>query len=70
GSRREELQKFTMLGATPAALYLQQLKLMSTANKEAGNRNVVGSSRSVIRKISSEGNVKLRRDDDLEKSLR
>ncbi|CAF2056294.1 unnamed protein product, partial [Rotaria magnacalcarata] len=69
GSRREELQKFTMLGATPAALYLQQLKLMSTANKEAGNRNVVGSSRSVIRKISSEGNVKLRRDDDLEKSL-
>ncbi|CAF4908127.1 unnamed protein product, partial [Rotaria magnacalcarata] len=40
GSRREELQKFTMLGATPAALYLQQLKLMSTANKEAGNRNV------------------------------
>ncbi|CAF1029304.1 unnamed protein product [Rotaria sordida] len=70
GSRREELQQFTMLGATPGALHLQQLKSMSTANKEAGNRNVAGSSRSVIRKISSEANVKLRRDDDLDKSLR
>ncbi|CAF4591723.1 unnamed protein product [Rotaria sp. Silwood2] len=70
GSRREELQKFTGLGVTPGALHLQQLKSMSVANKEAGNRNVVGSSRSVIRKISSEANVKLRRDDDLDKSLR
>ncbi|CAF1327049.1 unnamed protein product [Rotaria sp. Silwood1] len=70
GSRRKELQQFTMLGATPGALYLQQLKSMSVANKEAGNRNVVGSSRSVIRKIASEANVRLRRDDDLDKSLR
>ncbi|CAF3851389.1 unnamed protein product, partial [Rotaria magnacalcarata] len=70
GSRREELQQFTSLGATPGALYLQQLKSISTANKEAGNRNAVGSSRSVLRKISSEANSKLRRDDDLDKSLR
>ena len=52
------------------ALHLQQLKSISAANKEAGNRNVVGSSRSVIRKVSGEANVKLRRDDDLDKSLR
>ncbi|CAF3324538.1 unnamed protein product, partial [Rotaria sp. Silwood2] len=70
GSRREELQQFPMLGATPGAVHLQQLKLLSVDNKEAGNRNVVGSSRSVIRKISSEANVKLHRDDDLDKSLR
>ena len=70
GSRREELQQFTMIGATPGALHLQKLKSMSAANKEAGNRNAVGSSRSVIRKISSEANVKLRRDDDLGRSLR
>ncbi|CAM4951852.1 unnamed protein product [Rotaria socialis] len=70
GSRREELQQFTSLGATPGALYLQQLKSISTANKEAGNRNAVVSSRSVLRKISSEANSKLRRDDDLDKSLR
>ncbi|CAF5170980.1 unnamed protein product, partial [Rotaria sp. Silwood1] len=38
GSRRKELQQFTMLGVTPGALHLQQLKLMSEANKEAGNR--------------------------------
>ena len=66
GSRREELQQLTMI----SALHLQQLKSTSAANKEAGNRNVVGSSRSVIRKISSEANVKLRRDDDLDRSLR
>ena len=59
-----------MLGATPDALHLQQLKSISAANKEAGNRNAVGSSRSVIRKISSEANVKLLRDNDLDKSLR
>ena len=70
GSRREELKQFTMLGATPGALHLQQLKSISTANKEAGNINAVGSSRLVIRKISSEANVKLRRDNDLDKSLR
>ncbi|CAF4931990.1 unnamed protein product, partial [Rotaria magnacalcarata] len=33
GSRREELQQFTTLGATPGVLYLQQLKSISTANK-------------------------------------
>ncbi|CAF4854155.1 unnamed protein product, partial [Rotaria magnacalcarata] len=70
GSRREELQQFTTLGATPGVLYLQQLKSISTANKKAGNRNAVGSNRSVLRKISSEANSKLRRDDDLDKSLR
>ena len=70
GTRREELQQLTSLGATPASLRLQQLKSMSTANKEAGNRNNVGSSPSVIRKIASEGNVKYRRDADLDKSLR
>jgi hypothetical protein len=69
GSRREELQRFTTLGATPGALYIQQLKSMSDANKEAGNRNNVGSSPSVMRKISSEGNIKYRRDSDVEKSL-
>lgn len=69
-SRREELQKFTILGATPGAVHLQQLKSMSSANKEAGNRNSVGSSPAVIRKISSEANLKLRRDHDLDKSLR
>lgn len=68
--RREKLQQFTDLGTTPASLHLQQLKSMSTANKDAGNRNCVGSSPSVIRKISSEGNVKLRRDADLDESLR
>jgi hypothetical protein len=68
-TRREQLQQFTNLGATPGSLHLQQLKSMSTANKEAGNRNNVGSSPSVIRKISSESNVKLRRDVDLDKSL-
>ena len=55
---------------TIGALHLQQLKSISATNKEAGNRNVVGSSRSVIRKVSGEANVKLRRDDDLDKSLR
>ena len=69
GSRREELQQFTTLGAAPGALRLQQLKSLSDANKEAGNRNSVGSSPSVIRKISSEGNIKYRRDPDVEKSL-
>jgi hypothetical protein len=68
--RREQLQQFTNLGATPGSLQLQQLKTMSTANKEAGNRNNVGSSPSVIRKISNEGNVKLRRDTDLDKSFK
>ncbi|CAF4310858.1 unnamed protein product, partial [Rotaria magnacalcarata] len=34
GSRREELQQFTTLGATPGVLYLQQLKSISTANKK------------------------------------
>jgi hypothetical protein len=68
--RREQLQQFTNLGATPGSLHLQQLKSMSTANKEAGNRNNVGSSPSVIRKISSEGNAKLQRATDLDKSLR
>ena len=43
---------------------------MSTANKEAGNRNNVGSSPSVIRKISNEGNVKHRNDTDSDQSLR
>ena len=69
-SRREELQQFTTLGATPGALHLQQLKSMSADNKKAGNRNGVGLTSSVIRKISSEGNTKLRRDDDIDKSLR
>jgi hypothetical protein len=68
-TRREQLQQFTNLGATPNSLRLQQLTSMSTANKEAGNRNSVGSSPSVIRKISSEGNVKYRRDADLDRSL-
>jgi hypothetical protein len=68
-SRREELQQYTALGSTPGALRLQQLKLLSPANKEAGNRNAVGSSPSVIRKISSEANVKLRRDTNLDESL-
>ena len=70
GSRREELQQFTALGTTPGALHLQQLKSMSADNKKAGNRNGVGLTSSVIRKISSEGNTKLRRDDDIDKSLR
>ncbi|CAF3595458.1 unnamed protein product [Rotaria sp. Silwood1] len=42
---------------------------MSVENKEAGNRNAVGRSPSVVRKIASEANIKLRRDPDLEKSL-
>ncbi|CAF4772051.1 unnamed protein product, partial [Rotaria sp. Silwood2] len=57
------------LGSTSWALLLEQFKTMSSANKEAGNRNAVGSSPSVIRKISSEANVKLRRDEELDKSL-
>jgi hypothetical protein len=69
GSRREELQKYTRLGATPGAVRLQLIKSMSPANKEAGNRNAAGSSPSVIRKIASEANVKLRRDKDLDQSL-
>ncbi len=69
GERREELQRFTALGSSPGAVRLQQLRLLSPANKEAGNRNVAGATASVIRKISSEGNVKLRRDDDVVKSL-
>ena len=67
--RREELQEFTNFGVTPGSLYLRQLSKMSSEEKEAGNRNNVGSSPSVFRKISSEGNVKLRRDNNLEKSL-
>ena len=70
GTRRKQLQKFTSLGATPGSLRRQQLKSIPTANKEAGNRNNVGSSPSVIRKISSEGNVKYRNDTDLDRSLR
>ena len=58
-SRREELQQFTMMRGTPDAPHLQQLKSMSAANKEVGNRNAVGLSHSVISKISSETNVKL-----------
>lgn len=69
GSRPEELQQFTNLGVSPAALHLQQIKTMSVDNKNAGNRNVVGSSPSVIRKISAEANIKLRRDNDIYKSL-
>ncbi|CAF4430421.1 unnamed protein product, partial [Rotaria magnacalcarata] len=57
GSRREELQQFTTLGATPDVLYLQQLKSISTANK----KQEIG---------MLEANSKLRRDDDLDKSLR
>ena len=68
-SRREELQQFTNLGVSPAALHLQQIKAMSVDNKNAGNRNAVGSSPSVIRKISAEANIKLRRDNDIHKSL-
>lgn len=67
--RRRQMQALTSLGVTPGSLYLQQLSKMSNEEKEAGNRNNVGSSPSVIRKISSEGNIKLRRDDNLEKSL-
>ncbi|CAF1412635.1 unnamed protein product [Adineta ricciae] len=69
GSRRENLQKLTSLGATPNALHLAQLKLLSDNNKKSGNRNSVGSSASVIRKISSEANVKLRQANDLHNSL-
>ncbi|CAF0914832.1 unnamed protein product [Adineta steineri] len=70
GSQRDELQKYTLLGSTPSAVRLHQLKGMSPANKAAGNRNAVGSSASVIRKIASEANVKLRRDKDLNESLK
>lgn len=70
GTRREELKQFTNLGATPAALHLQQLRRLSEENKKAGNRDLPGSSPSVIRKISSEANVNLRRNDDVDKSLR
>jgi hypothetical protein len=70
GAHREELQKYTMLGVTPSALRRQQLQSISTENREAGNRNAVGSSPSVFRKIASEANVKLRRGDELETSLR
>ena len=41
--RREELQQFTTLGATSGVLDIRQLKSMSDANKEAGNRNADGS---------------------------
>lgn len=69
GSRREQLQKFSALGASPNALQFEQFKLMTENNKKAGNRNVIGSSPSVIRKIASEGNVKLRRDQNTIESL-
>ena len=69
GIRRQQIQELTSLGVTPGSLYLKQLSSMSIEVKEAGNRNKVGSSPSVIRKISSESTVKLRRDDNLEKSL-
>lgn len=67
--RRQQIQEYTNLGVTPRSLYLQKLSHMSSEEKAAGNRNSVGSSPAVIRKISSEGNVKLRRDDDLQTSL-
>ncbi|CAF4149560.1 unnamed protein product, partial [Rotaria sordida] len=69
GSCRQEIQKYTKLGATPGAVRRQKLQSMSVENKEAGNRNVVGRSPSVLRKTASEANVNLRRDADLEKSL-
>ncbi|CAF0719800.1 unnamed protein product [Adineta steineri] len=58
-SRREQLQQLSVLGASPNALHLEQFKLMTEKNKKVGNRNPIGSSPSVLRKIASEGNVKL-----------
>ena len=69
-SRRVQLQQFSALGASPNALHLEQFKLMTENNKKAGNRNATGCTSSVLRKIASEGNVKLRRDNNIVESLR
>ncbi|CAF1647365.1 unnamed protein product, partial [Adineta ricciae] len=69
GSRRQKLQQLSALGVSPNALHLEQYKRLTENNKKSGNRNVVGSSPSVIRKISSEGNVKSRRHDKTLESL-
>ncbi|CAF1544655.1 unnamed protein product [Didymodactylos carnosus] len=69
GSRRESIAEQLSSGLKPDQLRLKQLGRLSNDNRLYGNRNIVGSSPHVFRKIRSETKSALMLDPDLGTSL-